>query len=239
MSTASLTIKPFGATTLLIEWPPAVDEATLRDIMAFDAVVRMAEDVIDTVIAYHSLTIRYAGAIDHEAQAQRWTEVYESRSTPEPAPSTCWHLPVCYDPDCAPDLRELARARGLGVADVIERHTAPSYLVHFIGFQPGFLYLGGLDERLHTPRRSRPRVRVPAGSVGIGGGQTGIYPREGPGGWTLIGRSPIDLFDVTRDPPCFARSGDRVRFRPIDSTTFERIAGKVRAGCYQPTGETV
>ena len=233
MSAHPLTYKPFGTTALLIEWPARIDEAILRDILAMDRMVRAADDVLDTVVAYHSLTVRYASAIDHEAEAARWTSAVESGSVPEPAPSTCWQVPVCYDPGCAPDVRDLARSRGLSIAEVIELHTAPRYLVHFIGFQPGFLYLGGLADRIHIPRRRTPRVRVPAGSVGIGGGQTGIYPHEGPGGWTLIGRTPLRLFDVRRDPPCFAQAGDRVRFRPIDRATFQRIDREVRAGHFE------
>jgi inhibitor of KinA len=124
-------------------------------------------------------------------------------------------IPVCYDPSLAPDIEEVVRHTGLTSVRVVELHAAPEYVVHMVGFLPGFPYLGGLDPRLTTPRRSTPRTRVPAGSVGIGGSQTGVYSIESPGGWQLIGQTAKRLFDVKRDPPVVLRIGDRVRFHPI------------------------
>lgn len=121
-------------------------------------------------------------------------------------------IPVVYGGDSGPDLREVARHTGLSPEEIVKRHTAADYIVYFIGFQPGFPYLGGLDPQLATPRRSEPRVAVPAGSVGIGGSQTGIYPAASPGGWQLIGRSKLRLFDPTEDPPTLLQPGDHVRF---------------------------
>ena len=121
-------------------------------------------------------------------------------------------IPVVYGGDSGPDLEEVARHTGLSPAEIVKRHTAAEYIVYFIGFQPGFPYLGGLDPRLATPRRSEPRLLVPAGSVGIGGSQTGIYPAASPGGWQLIGRSELQLFDPGASPPTLLQPGDRVRF---------------------------
>lgn len=118
-------------------------------------------------------------------------------------------IPVRYD---GPDLGDVAGHCGLSTAEVVQRHTQAEYVVFFIGFQPGFAYLGGLDASLHTPRRSEPRVAVPAGSVGIGGAQTGIYPLATPGGWQLIGRTALPLFDPQAEPPTLLAPGDRVRF---------------------------
>jgi len=118
-------------------------------------------------------------------------------------------IPVIYD---GPDLGDVASHCGLSIDEVLRRHTAGDYVVYFIGFQPGFAYLGGLDESLHTPRRSEPRVAVPRGSVGIGGAQTGIYPLVTPGGWQLIGRTSLALFDPQAEPPTLLAPGDRVRF---------------------------
>jgi len=119
------------------------------------------------------------------------------------------NIPVTYD---GPDLGDIARHCGLSPAEVVQRHEAAEYVVYFLGFQPGFAYLGGLDEALHTPRRTEPRVSVPAGSVGIGGAQTGIYPLASPGGWQLIGRTLTPLFDPQAEPPTLLAPGDRVRF---------------------------
>ncbi|MGB7192346.1 MAG: 5-oxoprolinase subunit PxpB [Collimonas pratensis] len=121
-------------------------------------------------------------------------------------------IPVVYGGDSGPDLEEVARHTGLSPAEIVKRHTAAEYIVYFIGFQPGFPYLGGLDPKLATPRRSEPRLLVPAGSVGIGGSQTGIYPAASPGGWQLIGRSELQLFDPSASPPTLLQPGDRVRF---------------------------
>jgi KipI family sensor histidine kinase inhibitor len=118
-------------------------------------------------------------------------------------------VPVRYDGE---DLDEVARLTGLSVPEVVTRHTGPEYLVAFLGFTPGFPYLVGLDPALHVPRRATPRTRVPAGSVGLAGDQTGIYPRATPGGWQLIGRTDVVLFDPTRDPPAVLAAGDRLRF---------------------------
>ena len=129
-------------------------------------------------------------------------------------------IPVCYGGAHGPDLEEVAQRAGLEVRQVVERHTAREYTVAMLGFAPGFPYLLGMDHALHTPRRITPRTRVPAGSVAIGGAQTGIYPRELPGGWMLIGRTPLSVFDARRDPPCLLAPGDRVRFRSIDAGDF-------------------
>jgi KipI family sensor histidine kinase inhibitor len=129
-------------------------------------------------------------------------------------------IPVCYGGDFGPDLDALASHAKLTAADVIARHTAATYTVAMLGFAPGFPYLFGLDPALEMPRRASPRTRVPAGSVAIGGAQTGIYPSELPGGWQLIGRTPLALFDAQRDPPSLLMPGDRVRFVAIDAAAL-------------------
>lgn len=117
--------------------------------------------------------------------------------------------------------------------EVIAIHSGRDYLVYMLGFSPGFLYLGGMDERIFTPRLSTPRSAIPAGSVGIAGMQTGIYPSESPGGWQLIGRTPLKLYDETREPPVFVEAGDYIRYVPIDEQEFLRIQAEVEKGIYQ------
>ena len=136
-------------------------------------------------------------------------------------------VPVCYAPRVAPDLEEVARLHGLSPHEVAEFHAAPAYRVYMLGFTPGFLFLGGLDRRLHTPRLPEPRARVPAGSVGIAGAQTGAYAIASPGGWRLIGRTPLRLFDPARSPPSWAEPGDTVRFVPISLDEYRRRGGEV------------
>ncbi len=129
-------------------------------------------------------------------------------------------IPVCYGGEFGPDLAEVARYTGLAPEEVVRRHCEAETCVHFLGFTPGFPYLSGLPPELAVPRRAVPRKDTPAGSVGIGGSQTGIYPMRSPGGWNLIGRTPLRLFRVNDDPPTVLRPGDRVHFRPIAPEEF-------------------
>ena len=133
-------------------------------------------------------------------------------------------VPVCYGGDWGPDLQRLAQHLGGSLSDAIKAHSSVVYRVNAIGFAPGFAYLGGLPPRLHLPRRATPRARVAAGSVGIGGAQTGIYPLETPGGWQLLGRTPRHLFEPMEPSPAWLQRGDRVRFRPVDRAEFNRLA---------------
>ncbi|HET6806530.1 MAG TPA: 5-oxoprolinase subunit PxpB [Frateuria sp.] len=149
----------------------------------------------------------------------------EARQAP-----TVHRLPVCYGGAHGVDLGTVAQRLGMSEASVVARHCAVEYQVAMLGFAPGFAYLLGLDPALEVPRRERPRTRVPAGSVAIGGAQTGIYPAELPGGWQLIGRTPSRLFDAAASGrPCLLAPGDRVRFEPIDAAMFDQLAGDARA----------
>ncbi|EHF1028118.1 5-oxoprolinase subunit PxpB, partial [Salmonella enterica subsp. enterica serovar Anatum] len=149
-------------------------------------------------------------ALDAIERLQRWWEESEAL---EPD-SRSVEIPVIYGGAGGPDLAAVARHSGLSEKQVVELHASVEYVVWFLGFQPGFPYLGNLPESLHMPRRAEPRLQVPAGSVGIGGAQTGIYPLSTPGGWQLIGLTPLKLFDPMREPPVLLRPGDSVRFVP-------------------------
>ena len=133
-------------------------------------------------------------------------------------------IPVCYDPEFALDLDHVASQAKLTPTKVVDLHSRAKYRVSCIGFVPGFPFLAGLPKELATPRRATPRKEIPAGSVAIGGAQTGIYPLRSPGGWNLIGRTPLHLFDPEKTPPAFLRAGDRVRFRAIAREEFEALA---------------
>jgi inhibitor of KinA len=139
-------------------------------------------------------------------------------------PSTTVEIPVCYASEFAFDLDDVARRTDLEPNEVIALHSSTEYRVHCVGFTPGFPFLGGLPPKLATPRRETPRTEIPAGSVGIGGKQTGIYPVKSPGGWNIIGRTPLRLFDPQRNPPVLVRAGDGVRFRPISREEFDQLA---------------
>ncbi len=145
-------------------------------------------------------------------------------------------IPVAYGGDFGPDLAALAEAKGLSEEEVVGRHAAAEYTVASIGFMPGFAYLDGLDPLLATPRLASPRTCVPAGSVGIAACQSGIYPLQSPGGWNLVGRTPVRVFDPRREPAVPYRPGDRIRFVPIDGDEFARISAAVAAGTFDYDG---
>lgn len=133
-------------------------------------------------------------------------------------------VPVCYESEFAPDLADVARHSGLEEEEVVRRHSSASYRVTCVGFAPGFPYLSGLPPELATPRRASPRKEIPAGAVAIGGTQTGVYPRKSPGGWNIIGRTPLRLFAVERQPPALFHAGDHVRFRCVSRREFEQLS---------------
>jgi inhibitor of KinA len=155
--------------------------------------------------------------------------IRELMNSPESAANTpprTVRIPVCYDAEFGPDLSDVAEHNKLAVDEVIGLHASATYLVYFLGFSPGFAYMGGLPERLRTPRLATPRIRVPAGSVAIAGEQTGIYPSDSPGGWRLIGRTPGRMFDASANPPTRLQPGDLVRFTAITRSSFEELPKK-------------
>lgn len=211
-------IRVLSEGALSLEWEPRIDPEQHGRILDCRRYLLSLDlpGLAALVPTFHALTgllepggspAACRGAI--EEALPRW------RYDPDRAPGgRCHEVPVRYGGDEGPDLEPLARARGLAPEEVVRLHASVEYYVYMIGFTPGFPYLGGLSEQLHHPRLSRPRVHVPAGSVGIGGPQTGIYPLDSPGGWHLIGRTDIVLFDADRDPPALLEPGDRIRFVP-------------------------
>lgn len=210
----------------------AISEPTRLRIAAIADAIRRAAlaPVTDVVPGMTSVVVHHeALGAARESLARALDAIVAAAGEGEPHDARRVEIPVCYEgADLAPDLADVAAAHGLAPHELVARHAAAEYVVHMIGFLPGFAYLGGLDERLHTPRRAAPRARVPAGSVGIGGAQTGVYPLESPGGWQLIGRTPLRLFDPARDDPALLRAGDRVRFVPITRAAWD--AARAEAG---------
>ncbi|MFN3302958.1 MAG: 5-oxoprolinase subunit PxpB [Roseateles sp.] len=206
-----LLIRPLGEAALscTVQAPVALEHQ--QRIWQLAAALGQTDGVRDITPGMNNLTLGFDPLHnDAEALAQAvlalWQQPLRAQGT-----GRLVEIPVHYD---GPDLAEVAAHCGLSLDEVVRRHAAADYVVYFIGFQPGFAYLGGLDPSLHTPRRAQPRTAVPAGSVGIGGAQTGIYPLATPGGWQLIGRTPLPLFDPRAEPPTLLAPGDRVRFVP-------------------------
>ena len=224
-------IEALGDQALLVRLGERIDPAINRRVHALAA--RILEHrppwLLDCVPAYASLAVFFDAAqfpdrCDPSTSVQAWLEPLLSAAgdADTAEPGRLFEIPVCYGRDCGPDLQEVATASGFDADEVIARHHAPIYTVAMIGFAAGFPYLLGLDPALSMPRLATPRASLAAGSVAIGGGQTGIYPRASPGGWRIIGRTPLNLFDARRDPPALLAPGDRVRFVPVGIEAFAR-----------------
>jgi inhibitor of KinA len=177
--------------------------------------------------AYSSLLIKFdALRLDHDKLQSRLIP-YLSRLDREPLPAPREvEIPVCYGGEFGPDLNNVAEMHGMTAAQVIELHSSPTYVVYFLGFAPGFAYLGGLPTALASARLETPRAKVPQGSVGIGGKQSGVYPFSTPGGWRLIGRTPVAMFRRDANPMSLLQIGDHVRFRTISEKEFAELDGK-------------
>jgi 5-oxoprolinase (ATP-hydrolysing) subunit B len=202
----------FGDAALVCEAPAPATLACQRRVWAAAAAAHDWPHVLEVVPGMNNLTIVFDPLqADSAALASQLQAAWDA-SGDAPAAGREIEIPVQYGGEFGPDLQVVAGHTGLSAKEVVERHTAGEYVVFFLGFQPGFAYMGGLEEALHTPRRASPRLEVPAGSVGIGGEQTGVYPATSPGGWQLIGRTAAPLFDPARTPPTLLQPGDRVRF---------------------------
>ena len=223
-----LTYKLFGRSAILVEWPANISQDIIQDIISFERHIKEIDSILDTIIAYNSLLIRYQNPIvDQELTIRQLKNKYTALSYLIKQDQFLWEIPVCYDASFGLDLEEIANKKKCSVADIVRLHTKTDYLVYFIGFQPGFLYLGGLHQNLHVPRKSNPRVRVDKGSVGIGSAQTGIYPQNSSGGGNIIGKSPLNSFNMKASNPCFAKPGDRIQFVSVDLHTFYQIEKEV------------
>lgn len=234
-----LIYKPFGVNAILIEWPPKIDETILDNIICFKRVITKEYTNIEAISAYHSLTIIFKEEIDFAHIEKNLSNLYNSVKKGVSLPKKIWHIPVCYSEEYGLDVKEYTKIKGFSLSKLIQLHTAPDYTVFCIGFLPGFMYLGGLDAELHHPRRSTPRLKIPKGSVGIGGEQTGIYPQASPGGWNIIGNSPIQLFDPHKGNPCKISVGDKVKFYDVSEAEYELLSLQIEAGIYNMESEAI
>ncbi len=180
--------------------------------------------VVDCVPAYTTILVVYDPLTVEPIVVESWIRARVATASIARAVRRTVTVPVWYDPEVGLDLDDTARYLGTSVERVVELHTSRSYLAYMLGFKPGFSYLGVLDPKLAAPRLDVPRLRVPAGSVGIAGRQTGIYPVTSPGGWRILGRTPLRIFDPAREAPFLILPGDEVRFEPIGRRRFEQLA---------------
>jgi inhibitor of KinA len=219
-------IEPLGDSAIVVSFGDKIDVDTNRRVR--DAVAhieaRPPASVIEIVPAFTTVTVTYDPLlVSYREVKEEIGTLLEDVSRGTDQPSRVVEIPVCYGGDLGPDLDFVASHNGLTPADVVAIHSEPDYLVYMIGFAPGFPYLGGMREKIATPRRDTPRTAVPKRSVGIGGSQTGVYPIESPGGWQLLGRTPLQLFRPDHDPPSLLEAGDTVHFTPISRSEYEDL----------------
>ena len=223
------TVCPVGDTGLLASFEQRIAQSVGAAVAALNTRVAAAAipGVVETVPAFASLLIFYDPLVtEYDAVADAVQKLAQAPGSDTAAgEGRLVEIPVCYGGTFGPDLPFVAEHAGLTEKEVIELHAGREYRIYMLGFLPGFPYLGGLDERLFTPRLGTPRTAIPAGSVGIGGEQTGIYPIASPGGWQLIGRTPLKLFDPAAGMLPYA-AGDRIRFTPITKAEFNALAQK-------------
>ncbi len=219
-----LTYKRLDHKVFLVEWPPSIDENTLEEILALQKILyqNFSQEIRETVPGYHSLAVFLKDKVSYSEILPR---IQESIPDADQVKITTdhWELPVCYDKEFGPDLESASKHTGISEQELVCLHQQGTYLVHFIGFLPGFPYLGGMDSRLSMPRKKNPRISVPAGAVGIAGNQTGIYPQNSPGGWNIIGSCPVPLFHPNQCPPCLLKPGDRVHFKAITQEEYRYL----------------
>lgn len=233
--------RPAGDTGLLVELGEGIDAVVNAAIMALDARIRAAAipGLTETVPTFRSILVCYDPlATRGDAVEAAIAALLDAREDAPASARRYWHMPVCYDgQEFAPDLADIAAQTGLAAGEVIERHLARTYRIYMLGTFPGYGFMGDVDPALALPRRRNPRTKVPAGSVGITGQLTGIYPMDLPGGWNLIGRCPARLFNPATEPPTLLSPGDRVSFERIDRATFDRLLTAARAGEWSPKAE--
>ncbi len=226
-----------GDTGLTLEFGDVIERETAARVARVDRHLQdeigagRLHGIVEIIPAYCSLTVIFDPlSLPRRQLEDQLLRLLDDDLDAAAQASREWQLPVCYDPEYGPDLDAVARTRDLSTAEVIALHAGRTYCVYMIGFLPGFPYMGDLDPALQMPRRKDPRVRVPRGAVAITGLQTAIYPWESPGGWQLLGRCPLPLFDAQRNRPALLAQGDLVVFNPIAKAEYQQLHAAATAG---------
>lgn len=219
-------ILPFGERAVIIQFGHDINPKIHQDVqlVSFYLDKHPPKWMIEYIPAFTTITILYHPTyLTYEEVCHEINLLLRQATTTELVEHRVIDIPVCYGGEMGPDLEYVAKANGLTSNEVIDIHSSGSYLVYMLGFSPGFPYIGGMSDKIATARKATPRLKIPAGSVGIAGAQTGIYPIETPGGWQLIGRTPIRLFLPNIEPPSFLIAGDRIHFVPITLEEFREL----------------
>lgn len=235
MNSFDLKYKSYGDRSILLVWPSIIDDQILKNILLFkshlDYKYKDSKTYIKT--SYNSLLITYPKEIKKSNKVLELKNIYQKIKTLNNQSFNKWEIPVCYDIEFGKDLNFLKESLSIEIEEIISIHISKEYRVFNIGFLPGFLYLGEMDKRIHCPRKDKPVLNIEKGSVGIGGSQTGIYPNQSPGGWNIIGKTPINLFDINRKSPCFIKAGDKIKFVSISKKEFQLISIQLESNTYK------
>ncbi|MAZ73818.1 MAG: allophanate hydrolase [Flavobacteriaceae bacterium] len=222
--------------TILLQWEPVISEEVARTIQYTERLLKkhFPSVIIEMTPAYTELAVHFKKNTDVSAFEEKLKGIFQ-KDIPTLRETSVKNItiPVCYETEFASDLAAVAKYHNISEKQLITLHTQPVYHVAFIGFLPGFPYLTGLSDTLHTPRKRTPETSIAKGSVGIGGNQTGVYPSNSPGGWNIIGRTPLNFFSVEKKQPSLLKAGDTVQFEFISKTEFELISLEVSSGRYQ------
>jgi inhibitor of KinA len=232
---------PSGDTSIVVEFGDRIDRDVNRRVLNATTVLKSAniKGIIEVVPTYRSLMVHYDPLkVSSKLLEDLLPPLLEIDDSYE-IQARRWHIPVCYEHELAPDLEYVARSAGMSTGDVARLHSSKSYHVYMIGFLPGFPYMGDLPEELRLPRRDTPRVNVPMGSVAIAMAMTAVYPVESPGGWHLIGTTPIQMFDSTATNPALFSAGDQVQFMEISNADFLAMESEVASGSFTLTSEEI
>jgi inhibitor of KinA len=226
---------------LVIEFGSVIDRTVSDQVLALGEALKGADlpGVIEIVATFRSLCVNYDPLVTTGAELESAVASLVRKAGVASRARRLWDIPVCYDGEFAPDLADVANATGLSPVDVVELHASVNYHVYMIGFVPGYPYMGDLPAKLHLPRRVDPRTRVPPGSVAIATSMTAVYPYESPGGWHLIGTSPVRFFDPESANGALLGPGDAVKFRPVTSAEFSEIRSAVARNAYLPDSKEI
>ena len=228
-------MRPCGDRAMLAVLGNTIDESVNNKVNSLAEKLRQKQlpGVGELVPTFSSLLINYAPSlISYHELDSILQQLAEEIQSVEEGPGRLLHIPCCYGGHFGPDMDFAVKHTGLAKAEIIALHSAPVYKVFMLGFLPGFVYLGGLDPRLELPRLKSPRLAIPRGAVGIGGKQTGVYPLQSPGGWQLLGATPVEFYDPQRPEPILCRAGDRIVFEPVTSCDYYDIRQEILRGTY-------